>query len=104
MPAVNNGTLKKLLITQLLVSFALKRRLSLAQLEDLVERAMTDPRFDLTASSEKFADPGMTAAEAANWAEAVERSGKAAHLFSGSEAAEAKQSLRRLLGAKSWRK
>ena len=65
MPAVSPKKLKRLMITELLVSFAMKRRLSAAQLADLVERGMTDTRFDLSATSDDFADYHMDEAEAA---------------------------------------
>jgi hypothetical protein len=81
MPAVSPQKLKRLMITQLLVPFAMKRRLSAAQLADLVQRGMADTRFDLSATSDDFADYHMDAAEAANWADEFEQSGQAPHLF-----------------------
>jgi hypothetical protein len=58
-----------------------KRRLSGSQLDDLVHRAMTDKRFDLSAASDE--------AEAAGRAEELERSNKA-HLFNASALETAK--------------
>ena len=55
MPAVNPKKLKRLLVAELLLPFAMKRRLTSGQLEDLVHRAMADKRFDLSASSDDFA-------------------------------------------------
>jgi hypothetical protein len=82
MPAISPNKLKRLMITELLVPSAMKRRLSAAQLADLVQRGMTDTRFDLSATSDDFADYHMDEAEAANWAEELEQSGQAPHLFS----------------------
>jgi hypothetical protein len=81
MPAVDPKKLKRLMITERLVSFAMKRRLSPAQLADLVERGLVDARFDLSATSDDFADHHMDEAAAGDWAEEIERSGKAPHLF-----------------------
>ena len=57
MPAINPQRLKELLIKDLLTPFAMKRRLSYAQLNDLVRRAMADKVFDLSASDDEFANP-----------------------------------------------
>jgi|RhiMethySRZTD1v2_1073278.scaffolds.fasta_scaffold156854_2 hypothetical protein len=67
-----------------------KRRLSGSQLDDLVHRAMTDKRFDLSAASDEFADYFLDEAEAAGWAEELERSNKARHLFNASALETAK--------------
>jgi hypothetical protein len=80
MPAVDPKKLKRLLITQLMTPFAMQRRLSAGQMGDLVERAMRDPRFDLSASSDDFAGC-MNEHEAAEWAKELERSNAAPHLF-----------------------
>ena len=82
MPAVNPKKLQRLMIAELLVPFAMKRRLSGAQLADLVQRAVADKRFDLSASSDEFAGL-MTESEAEDWAIEFERGGSAPHLFSG---------------------
>ena len=87
--SVDPQELKKLKVLSLLVPFALQRRLSYAQLDDLVERALTEKLFDLDAATHSFAhyvDP----LEATYWAEALERSGKAAHLF-GTDVADAEK-------------
>ena len=81
MPAIDPKKLKRLLISTLLVPFAMKRRLSPAQLADLVERAMSDKRFDLSASSDEFANYYLDEAEASDWAEEFERSKTAPHIF-----------------------
>jgi hypothetical protein len=81
MPAINPQRLKELLIKDLLTSFAMKRRLSYAQLNDLVRRAQEDKLFDLSASKDEFAHPYLDEVEATYWAEILERSGKAEHLF-----------------------
>jgi hypothetical protein len=60
------------------------RRLSGGQLADLVERAMRDTRFDLSAASDDFAG-FMNEAEAADWALELERSNKAPHLFTSQD-------------------
>src|SRR5687768_9351467 len=78
--SVDPKELKKLKVLKLLVSFALQRRLSYAQLDDLVERALTEKLFDLDAATYEFA-LFTDQTEATYWAEALERSGKAAHLF-----------------------
>jgi hypothetical protein len=78
--SVDPKELKKLKVLKLLVSFALQRRLSYAQLNDLVERALTEKLFDLDAATHEFA-LFTDQTEATYWAEALERSGKAAHLF-----------------------
>ena len=80
MPAVNPNKLKRLMTMELLLPFALKRKLSAAQLEDLVHRATADKRFDLSAYNDEFAGY-MSADEASDWAAELERTGKAAHLF-----------------------
>ena len=80
MPAVDPQRLKKLMILELLADFALRRRLSGAQLDDLVQRALTEKLFDLSASSDEFA-LYLDQAAASYWAEALERSGNAVHLF-----------------------
>ena len=85
MPAVDPKKLKRLLITQLMTPFAMLRRLSSAQLADLVERAIRDPRFDLSAASDDFAGY-MNEQEAADWAAELERSNKAPHLFTSQDA------------------
>jgi len=91
MPAVNPKKLKRLLVAELLLPFALKRRLSSGQLEDLVHRAMADTRFDLSASSDSFAHY-MNVEQATDWASEFERAGSAPHIFSdagqGGSAAE----------------
>ena len=79
MPA-DTKELKKLKVMSLLISFALQRRLSYAQLDDLVERALAERLFDLDAATHTFA-LYIDQTEATYWAEALERSGKAAHLF-----------------------
>ena len=56
MPAVDPKVLKRLKIKDLLAPFAMSRGLSSAQLSDLVARATEDKRFDLSASSDEFAD------------------------------------------------
>jgi hypothetical protein len=84
MPAVDPKKLKRLLITELLTPFAMRRRLSAGQLGDLVERAMRDTRFDLSAASDDFAG-FMNEREAADWAQELERSNKATHLFTAQE-------------------
>ena len=81
MPAVNPNKLKRLMTMELLLPFALKRRLSAAQLEDLVHRAAADKRFDLSVYSDEFAGY-MNSDEASDWATELERTGKAAYLFS----------------------
>src|ERR1700674_3473467 len=81
MPAISPQRLKELLIKDLLTSFAMKRRLSYAQLNDLVRRALTDKVFDLSASADEFANPFLDEVETTYWLENLERSGKAAHLF-----------------------
>ena len=60
----------------------MSRGLSSAQLSDLVARATEDKRFDLSASSDEFADYHLDEAQALAWAEELEQSGKAGHLFS----------------------
>ena len=77
---VDAKELKKLKVLSVLVPFALQRRLSYAQLDDLVERALTEKLFDLDAATHTFA-LYIDQTEATYWAEALERSGKAAHLF-----------------------
>jgi hypothetical protein len=72
--------LKKLKVMSLLIPFALQRRLSYAQLDDLIERALADKLFDLDAATRTFA-LYTDQTEATYWAETLERSGKAAHLF-----------------------
>ena len=84
MPAVNPSKLKRLMITELLVPFAMKRRLAGAQLADLVQRAVADKRFDLSASSDEFAGL-MDEDQASDWAEEFERSNTAPHLFSAND-------------------
>jgi hypothetical protein len=81
MPAINPQRLKELLIKDLLTSFAMKRRLSYAQLNDLVRRALADKVFDLSASADEFANPYLDEVEATYWASTLELSGKASHLF-----------------------
>ena len=81
MPAVDPQKLKRLMILELLAPFAMKRGLCNAQLGDLVFRAMQDKRFDLSASSDTFVNFLLDEAEATNWAEELERSRKAPHLF-----------------------
>ena len=61
MPAVSPTKLKRLLTMEMLLPFALKRRLSAAQLEDLVHRAAADKRFDLSAYNDEFAGYGAIA-------------------------------------------
>src|ERR1700694_4755132 len=81
MPAINPQRLKELLIKDLLTSFAMKRRLSYAQLNDLVRRAMADKVFDLSASADEFANPFLDEVETTYWLENLERRGRAATLF-----------------------
>ena len=81
MPVVDPKKLKELMVSELLVPFAIRRRLSEAQLADLVRRAIADERFDLAASADRFANDFMDRFEATHWVEELERSGKAAHLF-----------------------
>jgi hypothetical protein len=85
MPAVDPKKLKRLMISELLAPFAMKRRLCDAQLSDLVHRAMEDKRFDLSVSSDTFVNFTLDEAEAANWAQELERSNTASHLFSSVE-------------------
>jgi len=59
----------------------MKRRLSSGQLDDLLQRALADKLFDLSASSDEFAHSFLDEVEATYWAENLERSGKALHLF-----------------------
>ncbi len=80
MPVVDPKKLKRLMVTEMLVPFAMKRRLSGGQLADLAERAMRDKRFDLSASSDDFAAL-MNEDEATDWAIEFERAGTAPHLF-----------------------
>lgn len=80
MPAVNPKKLKKLMVSDLLVPFAMKRRLTSGQLEDLVNRAMQDKRFDLSASSDDFAHY-MNVEQATDWATEFEQAGSAPHIF-----------------------
>lgn len=80
MPAVDPVKLKRLLTLEVLLPFALERRLSAAQLEDLTQRATADKRFALSAVSDEFAGY-MNPGEASNWAVELEASGKAAHVF-----------------------
>ena len=84
MPAVNPKKLKRLMVTELLVPFAMKRRLAGAQLADLVQRAVADKRFNLSASSDEFSAL-MNEDEAEDWAIEFERSNTAPHLFSANE-------------------
>jgi len=81
MPAIDPIKLKRLKISALLVPFAMKRGLSPAQLNDLTERAMADDRFDLNAANDEFANFLVDEDDARYWAEALEGSGVAAHLF-----------------------
>jgi hypothetical protein len=81
MPAIDPKKLKELMVTELLIPFVMRRRLSEAQLADLIRRATADERFDLSASSDRFSNDFMDKFEASFWAEELERSGKAAHLF-----------------------
>src|SRR5712671_4087042 len=76
MPAINPQRLKELLIKDLLTPFAMKRRLSYAQLNDLVRRALTDKVFDLSASADEFANPFLDEVETTYWLENLERSVK----------------------------
>src|ERR1700730_14507089 len=85
MPAVDPKKLKRLMISELLAPFAMKRRLCDAQLDDLVHRAMEDKRFDLSAVSDTFVNFTMDQSEAAHWAQELERSNKAPHLFTSEE-------------------
>jgi hypothetical protein len=87
--SVDPKELKRLKVLALLIPFALKRQLSYAQLDDLIERAISDRLFDLDAATHTFA-LFTDQTEATYWAEALERSGKAAHLF-GTEVADAKK-------------
>ena len=81
MPAVDPLKLKNLMATNLLIPYAMKRRLSPTQLSDLARRAVADKKFDLSATSDEFADYSLDEAEAAEWADELERSGRAPHLF-----------------------
>jgi hypothetical protein len=81
MPAVDPKKLKRLLVTEMLTPFAMKRKLSSGQLSDLVRRAMDDGRFDLSGSSDDFAHY-MTEDEAADWADQLDKGGSAPHVFS----------------------
>ena len=85
MPACDPKKLKRLMISELLAPFAMRRRLSGAQLEDLVHRAMSHKLFDLSASSDTFVNFTLDEAEATNWAEEFERSNTAPHIFSTAE-------------------
>jgi hypothetical protein len=87
MPAVDPKKLKRLMTLELLLPFALKRKLSGGQLGDLVRRAMLDRRFDLSAHCDEFAGY-MDASEASDWAAEFERSGVAPHVFDVPERAE----------------
>lgn len=80
--AVDPKILKRLKIKDLLAPFAISRGLSNAQLSDLVARATEDKRFDLSAFSDEFADYYMDGVQARAWAEELEQSGRAGHLFS----------------------
>ena len=82
MPAIDPIKLKRLKISHLLTPFAMKRGLTAAQLGDLVERAMADSRFDLSAASDEFANFTVDEDDARYWAEELERAGNASHLFS----------------------
>src|SRR5689334_12261124 len=84
MPEVDPKKLKRLLITEMLTPFVMRRRLSSGQLGDLVERAMRDPRFNLSAASDDFAGY-MNEHEAADWATELERSNTAAHVFTSQD-------------------
>src|SRR3954468_14119223 len=81
MPAVDPLKLKSLMATNLLIPYAMKRRLSPTQLSDLARRAVADTKFDLSATSDEFADYSLDEADAAEWADELDRSGKAPHLF-----------------------
>ena len=81
MPAIDPIKLKRLKINALLVTFAMKRGLSPAQLADLVERAMADDRFDLNAANDEFANFLVDEDDARYWAEELEGSSAAEHLF-----------------------
>ena len=81
MPAIDPVKLKRLKISHLLIPFAMKRGLTAAQLGDLVERAMADSRFDLSAASDEFANFTVDEDDARYWAEELERAGTASHLF-----------------------
>ena len=83
MPAIDPVKLKRLKIGALLVPFAMKRGLSPAQLSDLVERAMTDSRFDLDAATDEFSNFLIDEDDARFWAEDLEKLGTAPHLFTG---------------------
>ena len=83
MPAIDAVKLKRLKIGALLVPFAMKRGLSPAQLTDLVERAMTDSRFDLDAATDEFSNFLIDEDDARFWAEDLEKLGTAPHLFTG---------------------
>ena len=85
MPACDPQKLKRLMISELLAPFAMKRRLSGGQLDDLVRRAMSCKLFDLSASSDTFVNFTLDEAEAGNWAEELERSNTAPHIFSSAE-------------------
>jgi hypothetical protein len=91
MPAVDPKKLKRLMITDVLAPYAMRRGLSRGQLDDLVQRAMEDKRFDLCASSDEFADHFMDEAQATDWAQEFERSNKAPHIFPTSQAAKSEE-------------
>ena len=80
--AIDAIKLKRLKISALLVPYAMKRGLSAAQLNDLVERAMADSRFDLNAANDEFANFLVDENDARFWAEDLETAGTAQHLFS----------------------
>jgi hypothetical protein len=80
MPAVDPKKLKRLMVTELLIPFAIQRQLSGGQLADLVRRAMSDKHFDLSAVLDEFASY-MDEDQASDWAFELERSGQAPHLF-----------------------
>ena len=81
MPAVDPIKLKRLMTLEMLLPFALKRRLSAGQLGDLVRRAMDDRRFDLSAHIDEFIGY-MNPDEASVWATEFEQGGTAPHIFS----------------------
>jgi hypothetical protein len=81
MPAIDPIKLKRLKISQLLIPFAMKSGLSPAQLNDLVERAMADTRFDLNGANDEFANFLVDENDARFWAEDLESAGTAPHLF-----------------------
>lgn len=80
MPVSDSKKLKRLMVKELLMPFAMKRGLTSAQLDDLVHRDIAHQRFDLSASTNNFAHH-MNEREATDWAAEFERLGSAPHIF-----------------------